>query len=182
MRFVCSPCKFLYTFILISFWTKHVSSSKCSSSSTRILKNSSPLTTHKIPPSIHVIPRAASPITSYDFVSRGGGVSMWTPQTQKELSGALVFVLLDKLFRSYFTAKKLAFPSQLGGCIILLTSLITAEVLKPGLGEMVFQALSPGAGWLAKWLPVFFVPGLAGLPLAPSIGDSLEVCSYHDEN
>jgi hypothetical protein len=35
--------------------------------------------------------------------------------------------------------------------------------------------LTPGAGWLAKFLPVFFVPGLAMLPVAPSVGSFVEV-------
>lgn len=49
------------------------------------------------------------------------------------------------------------------------------EVVKPGLGDGIFASLTPGAGLLAKWLPVFFVPGLAMLPLAPSMGSPLEI-------
>jgi hypothetical protein len=39
----------------------------------------------------------------------------------------------------------------------------------------VYRVLSPGAAVLAKWLPVFFVPSLITLPLAQSLGSSLEV-------
>ena len=90
-----------------------------------------------------------------------------------------MFLLLDKWFRAFFTANKIPFPSPLGGCIIVLITLLLSEVVKPGSGEVVFQTLAPGAGLLAKWLPVFFVPGLAMLPLAPSMGGSLEVCCRH---
>ena len=109
---------------------------------------------------------------------RGGSSPNSNPSKQRELSGVLVFILLDKLFRSLFTANKIAFPSQLGGCIILFVTLFLSEFVKPGAGELVFQTLAPGAALLAKWLPVFFVPGLAMLPLAPSMGSSFEVLSF----
>lgn len=105
-------------------------------------------------------------------VSKRGGAS--TTQVQ-ETGGALAFILLDVFFRKAFKAKKIAFPSQLGGCCILFGVLLLSELISPGTGDMVFNALSPGAGLLAKWLPVFFVPGLAMIPLAPSMGSNLEV-------
>jgi len=63
----------------------------------------------------------------------------------------------------------------LGGCCILFIVLLLANAVKPGLGDAVFTSLSPGAGLLAKWLPVFFVPGLAMLPNAPSMGSAVEI-------
>lgn len=53
--------------------------------------------------------------------------------------------------------------------------MIIAEGIIPGVGNAVFEYLTPGANLLAKWLPVFFVPGLAMLPLAPSMGSPLEI-------
>jgi hypothetical protein len=53
--------------------------------------------------------------------------------------------------------------------------MIAAEIVKPGAGDAVFQYLSPGAGLLARWIAVFFVPGLAMLPNAPSMGNAFEV-------
>ena len=73
-------------------------------------------------------------------------------------------------------AKGVKFPSMLGGCAALLFFLLLADLISPGLGELIFSSLSPGSALLAKWLPVFFVPGLAMLPLAPSVGNGLEVC------
>ena len=99
-----------------------------------------------------------------------GGVSQ-----NKEIAGATIFILLDVLFRKAFALKKISFPSQLGGCCIFFAMMVVAEFIIPGSGESIFRALSPGAGLLAKGLPVFFVPGLAMLPLAPSLGSSIEV-------
>jgi len=93
----------------------------------------------------------------------------------KEIAGATIFILLDVLFRKAFALKKISFPSQLGGCCIFFAMMVVAEFIFPGSGESIFRALSPGAGLLAKGLPVFFVPGLAMLPLAPSLGSSIEI-------
>ena len=92
-----------------------------------------------------------------------------------EVKSTLALVVLDHLFRKAFQAKGIAFPSQLGGCCILFAFMIIAEIIKPGVGDGIFAFLSPGAGLLAKWLPVFFVPGLAMLPNAPSMGSPIEV-------
>lgn len=104
--------------------------------------------------------------------SKRGGANVAQVQ---EVGGAFAFVLLDVFFRKVFKAKNISFPSQLGGCCILFGVLLLSESISPGKGDMVFELLSPGAGLLAKWLPVFFVPGLAIMPLAPSMGSNLEV-------
>jgi len=103
---------------------------------------------------------------------RGGAVP--TP-TADELKGTAVFLLLDHFFRVVFKKNGISFPSQLGGCCILFAIMIAAEIVKPGAGNAVFQYLSPGAGLLARWIAVFFVPGLAMLPNAPSMGNAFEV-------
>ena len=102
--------------------------------------------------------------------SKGGG---FIPVN--ELKSTMAFVILDHLFRKAFQAYGIAFPSQLGGCCILFVVMVLAEILKPGTGDAIFSFLTPGSALLAKWLPVFFVPGLAMLPNAPSMGSPLEV-------
>ncbi len=109
-------------------------------------------------------------------LSRGGAALSINVE---EVKGAAIFTVLDYLFRKAFKKYGINFPSQLGGCCILFVAMLLAEVVKPGLGDSVFTTLSPGAGLLAKWLPVFFVPGLAMLPLAPSMGSPLEVSILH---
>ena len=103
---------------------------------------------------------------------RGGAIP--TP-TADELKGTAVFLALDHFFRVVFKKNGISFPSQLGGCCILFALMIAAEIVKPGAGDAVFQYLSPGAGLLARWIAVFFVPGLAMLPNAPSMGNAFEV-------
>jgi len=106
--------------------------------------------------------------------SRGGGVPTINGD---EVKGAVIFTVLDYLFRKLFVKYGINFPSQLGGCCILFVAMVLSEIIKPGLGDSIFATLTPGANVLAKWLPVFFVPGLAMLPLAPSMGSPLEVCN-----
>ena len=106
--------------------------------------------------------------------ARGGAISI----NGNEVKGALIFIVLDYLFRKLFVTYGINFPSQLGGCCILLITMLLAEVVSPGIGDGIFALLTPGANMLAKWLPVFFVPGLAMLPLAPSMGSPLEVSVF----
>ena len=111
-----------------------------------------------------------------DIASLRGGIS---PQSKSEMLGVATFLALDLFFRRTFEAAGISFPSQLGGCIIVFASLILVSALGgTQFSDAVFNALSPGAGWHAKWLPVFFVPGLAMLPLAPSLGSTAEVRSW----
>lgn len=105
-------------------------------------------------------------------VTRGGAVPL---PAKNAVIGALAFTALDHGFRKAFLANGISFPSQLGGCCILFVLLLLANIVKPGLGDAVFTALTPGAQLLAKWLPVFFVPGLAMLPNAPSMGSAVEI-------
>jgi hypothetical protein len=96
--------------------------------------------------------------------------------TKKDaIAGALVMTLIERATNRVLKSQGSNFPSQLGGCIALLFFMLSAEAVAPGLGDSIFVSLSPGAALLAKWLPVFFVPGLAMLPLAPSVGSSFEV-------
>jgi hypothetical protein len=89
--------------------------------------------------------------------------------------GAVVMTLIERVTNRVLKAQGFSFPSQLGGCIALLFFMLSAEAVSPGLGDSIFASLSPGSALLAKWLPVFFVPGLAMLPLAPSVGSGIEV-------
>jgi putative effector of murein hydrolase len=114
----------------------------------------------------------------------GGDVASNTPNPDvpkvSELVGAFFFtalqILVTKLFRTY----NIVFPAMLGCTILVFTSLLLANLLSPtngnnnNLGDVAYQLLLPGSTLLAKWLPVMFVPGLAMLPLAPSIGSIVD--------
>jgi putative effector of murein hydrolase len=108
---------------------------------------------------------------------RGGDGSAVNADVPKanELVGAAFFTALQILLNKVFRANKITFPAMLGCTILVFFSLVLSEVVLPGTGESAFQLLTPGSTLLAKWLPVMFVPGLAMLPLAPSIGSAADV-------
>lgn len=87
----------------------------------------------------------------------------------------LSIVLMDVFLRKAFKKASISFPSSLAGCGALFATLLTLHQISPELGDGLYDKLSSGAGVLAKWLPVFFVPSLVTLPLAPSMGSTLEV-------
>ena len=83
---------------------------------------------------------------------------------------ASALIVIDIAFRRIFQKFAISFPSSLGGCCVLFASLLVLPF-----GQGIFNLLSPGAGLLAKWLPVFFVPSLITLPLAGGVGSAAEV-------
>jgi len=91
------------------------------------------------------------------------------------LAGTVAFALIEKLVKMGLAASDVQFPGQLGACIVLFVALCLLDVVAPSAAAQIFDALTPGAAILAKWLPVFFVPGLVLLPLSPSIPGSVDV-------
>mmetsp|Transcript_1177 Transcript_1177/g.1608 ORF Transcript_1177/g.1608 Transcript_1177/m.1608 type:complete len:524 (+) Transcript_1177:71-1642(+) len=94
---------------------------------------------------------------------------------QKTAIATALLIFLDVQFRSLFTKYSIPFPSSLAGCGTLFAAMITLTAMKEEWGETIYNTLNPGAALLAKWLPVFFVPSLITLPLAGSLGNSLEI-------
>ena len=91
------------------------------------------------------------------------------------LGGAVALALIEKAVKKGLSAAKIDFPGQLAACIVLFGFLLLVETVSPALANGIFSALTPGSALLAKWLPVFFVPGLVLLPLSKPIGGALEV-------
>ncbi|KAG7343897.1 LrgB family protein [Nitzschia inconspicua] len=89
--------------------------------------------------------------------------------------GSLAMVALEQGVKKVFAKYGLKFPTSLGGCVVLFFGLLMMDFVVPGSGKSLYEALGPATALLTKWLPVFFVPGLAMLPLAPSVGSGLEV-------
>ena len=101
----------------------------------------------------------------------GAGAALPT----KAIYGIAVMGLIEAGLKKLFAATGINFPSQLGGCIVLFAVAVLAQSVSPGAGDAIQEFLDPGCALLNKWLPSFFVPGLAMLPLAPSIGSGMEV-------
>jgi len=91
------------------------------------------------------------------------------------ISSALSLVSIDILFRKLLKSLSVSFPSPLAGCAALFSILLAIGVVKEEWGNYLYGLLAPGAALLAKWLPVFFVPSLVTLPLAQSLGSSVEI-------
>lgn len=79
---------------------------------------------------------------------RGGALSA---ADQKAVAGAAAFMIMDSAVRKLFTTHGISFPSQLAGCIMLLSTMIVTDVIRPGVGDKMFDSLAPGANLLAKW-------------------------------
>jgi hypothetical protein len=79
---------------------------------------------------------------------RGGALSA---ADQKAVAGAAGFMIMDSAVRKLFTTHGISFPSQLAGCIMLLSTMIVTDVIRPGVGDKMFDSLAPGANLLAKW-------------------------------
>ena len=105
--------------------------------------------------------------------TKGAGTWLYVPTDA--IVGAIVMALIERAVKQVFISNDVSFPAQLAGCIVLFFSLLVADVIIPNSGKAIYDALTPGTNLLTKWLPVFFVPGLAMLPLAPSVGSSIEV-------
>lgn len=110
---------------------------------------------------------------SLNLATRGGGDI--TPPNQ--VVSALGLFAINFAVTKVFAALDIEFPAMLGGCVILFTFLLLADSVKSGLGNDIYEWLTPGGNLVAKWLPVFFVPGLAMLPRAPSLGSGVDVRS-----
>ena len=123
-----------------------------------------------------VTPLAADVCDERIALSLRGGEGSTNADVPKanELTGAAFFTVLQVLLNKAFVSKGIKFPAMLGCTILVFTFLVLAEIIAPGLGQHGFELLTPGANVLTKWLPVMFVPGLAMLPLAPSIGSPLD--------
>lgn len=103
---------------------------------------------------------------------RGGQVANTLPNA---LAGAVFMAVIEKVVKEGLKAANIKFPAALGGCIFLFFSMVLLDLVSPSTAALLFQALTPGAGLLAKWLPVLFVPGLVMLPLSPPIGGTVDI-------
>ena len=165
--------------------TLYCTQSRALSSSLQGLKQ--PSLSHRISPSLatqgshcRILPSQLKSSISADVgndENEGNAKAQSSPAFVTSLSSTIAIIALDVSFRRLFKTLAISFPSSLAGCGALFTTLLGLYTINPDLGDSVYGALSPGAAVLAKWLPVFFVPSLVTLPLAPSFGSGVEVRS-----
>jgi hypothetical protein len=101
----------------------------------------------------------------------------------KALAGAVTFAMIERVVKITLQQLKIAYPAQLGACIVLFVVLcITDAIISPSMASSIYAFLTPGAALLAKWFPIFFIPGLVLLPLSPPIGGTADVCLITSTN
>jgi len=125
-------------------------------------------------------PKATSSSAKKKAVSTAPETKFRFPLSEHKdaLLGVLVLTAVERGISKLFQTNSIKFPAQLAGCIALFFFLLLADGIHPGLGESMYNSLLPGSNLLAKWFPVLFVPGLVMLPLAPSIGNGVEVLKF----
>ena len=109
------------------------------------------------------------------LVSRGGAAVLIQNGLPKALAGAVVFAAIEKAVKMGLSAANIQYPAQLGACILLFFVMCLTDVVNPKAAAYLFDSLSPAAALLAKWFPIFFIPGLVLLPLSPPIGGTVDV-------
>lgn len=116
-------------------------------------------------------PKQYDPVATATSSLRGGAATL----PVQGIYGVMAMAAIEAGLKKIFAATNINFPSQLGGCIVLFFVTVLAQAIHPGWGDSIYNFLEPGSALLSKWLPSFFVPGLAMLPLAPSVGSGFEV-------
>jgi hypothetical protein len=111
-------------------------------------------------------------------IIRGGAVRNILPIA---LAGVVLFGIFEKLTKMALASANISFPGQLGACVALFGILCAMDLVAPSASMAIFEFLTPAAGLLAKWLPIFFVPGLVLLPLSPGFGGPIDVSGRSTE-
>jgi hypothetical protein len=127
------------------------------------------------------VPQRSSKATSMTGTTTAGVVT--TNGLPKALAGVMTFAMIEKLVKMTLQQLKIVYPAQLGACIVLFVLLcITDTLISSSFASNMYSFLTPGAALLAKWFPIFFIPGLVLLPLSPPIGGTTDVSHITNEN
>ena len=77
-------------------------------------------------------------------------------------------VALDKSLKAAFLSAGIRFPSALCGMFIILTAICALSSVDEKAAQRVYDFWEPALQWVARWLPLFYVPSLVTLPAALS--------------
>lgn len=92
----------------------------------------------------------------------------WKRYSHIALSSALL-LLADVGMKTSMNGLNIQFPHTLAGMLILSIGLIAAKSAKGASGkaaDAVLEFFQPLLAWVARWMPVFFVPALIALPMS----------------
>ncbi len=74
------------------------------------------------------------------------------------------------------TAAGITFPAPLLGMFAIVGALLLLSKTSPSTADAVYDAFSPAVDWIARWLPLFYVPLLVTIPLSIQVGGERWVC------
>lgn len=83
----------------------------------------------------------------------------------KATLGMAMLIIADKVLRKLFVNKGIAFPSSLAGMVLFFAAMTGSNQIAPATTDIIFYSLSHSVAFIKAWLPLFFVPPLAVLPL-----------------
>jgi putative effector of murein hydrolase LrgA (UPF0299 family) len=83
--------------------------------------------------------------------------------------GATSLLLLNEAITRFFELRAITFSPPLAGMILTIAALCATKAIGGKAGESVDNLMrfyEPLRNWVARWMPVFFVPSLIALPRA----------------
>ena len=96
------------------------------------------------------------------FLPHGGATGLMDCHLTKLLVGVGFLAAIEYAMKQVLNANKIDFPPMLARCVALFTFLLLWDmVISSTSMQSMAEYLAPGVALLAKWLPMFFVPGLA---------------------
>ena len=104
----------------------------------------------------------AEPSTSAGFGGLSLGAALGAAHKVAVLAG---FVATDKALKAACLAAGVQFPSALIGMFVILAGMVGLAAVDEAAAERAYGAVKPGLDWVARWLPLFYVPSLVVLPL-----------------
>lgn len=115
--------------------------------------------------------RSTTPVASTASPSNRSPVLIYFSHIMSQLFSLILLVVLQSIAASLLAAMNITFPAPLGAMLMVLAIISLLRFLKQSVTvDRAIRALfSPAVVLLSRWLPVFFVPNLVMLPLAPAL-------------
>lgn len=93
------------------------------------------------------------------------------------LAPIAVLFTFDRACTVLFQRLQIQFPSSLFGVSVVLVALCALDRFRADNGASVIEFFDPVVYWVARWMPVFFVPSLVVLPLSAAAFSSQELAT-----
>ena len=92
----------------------------------------------------------------------------WRRYAHITLASALLLVA-DKGMKASMSSLNIQFPHTLAGMLVLCSGLVAAKAASgtpARAADAIVDFFQPLLAWVARWMPVFFVPALIALPMS----------------